>query len=233
MTTGRRNGLALLIALCLAAAPAVAQPPQEGQPPQAQAGRYTLSGVSEGDPVCKVRLGTGMAIGGWSLTLARDCYGKFGLSRDIAAWTVYPNGDIAFIDPLRKPLVRFAPVQAGGYVGDGPNGRPISLDREVKGPPPTVQEQLSGQWSLNRFGGTVACRFAMTSNRTGTAGTLRALPGCAARWGGAVRWERAKGRIRLLDAKGRVLLVLPGDPIQGFDGEDARGEGWALVRDWD
>lgn len=121
--------LALAASLLLAASPAAARPPQD------RAGRYTLSGVSEGDPVCRVKLGSEMAIGGWSLTLAKDCYRKFGLSRDIAAWTVDTNGAIAFIDPLRQPLIRFAPTAIGGYVGEGPNGQPLSLDREVKTPP--------------------------------------------------------------------------------------------------
>lgn len=126
----------VLTALMLIATPAAAL-----QAPKDYAGRWTLSGVSEGDPVCKVRLGSDMAIGGWTVTLAKDCRAKFGLSPDIAAWTVYPDGAVGFIDPLRKPLIRFAPTAIGGYVGDGPNGQPLSLDREVK--PPPVRKKAS------------------------------------------------------------------------------------------
>jgi hypothetical protein len=223
----RRIAQSLTLAVLLTATAALAA----GQPPQAQAGRYTLSGVSEGDPVCRVTLGTQMAIGGWSLDLAKDCYGKFGLSQDIAAWTLLPGGGIAFIDPLRKPLVRFEPIQAGGYVGDGPNSQPIALDREAKAPPLTVQQQLSGRWSLNQLGGQVVCRYAMTSNRAGTAGTLRAQRGCPGNWAAVVLWERGGGRLRLLDAKRRVRLTLRGDPVEGFGGDDTKGQTWGFVRD--
>jgi hypothetical protein len=209
--------------------------PVAGQPAQANAGRYTLSGVSEGDPVCKVRLGGEMAIGGWTIDLAKDCYGKFGLSPDIAAWTVYPDGSIAFIDPLRKPLIKFEPVEAGGYVGDGPKGRPIALDRETGGRALTEAERMSGTWMLTRLGGEVVCRYAMTSNKAGSAGGLKAKAGCPAAWARATGWRVAKGRISLTAVSGKksqTLLTLPGDGIQGFDGEDAKGELYGFVRDW-
>lgn len=216
--------------LALAASPAAAL-----EAPKDYAGPWTLSGVSEGDPVCKVKLGREMAIGGWSVELAKDCYGKFGLSEDIAAWTVYPDGAIGFIDPLRKLVIRFEPVEIGGYVGDGPQGRPISLDREQKGRPPTEAERMSGTWMLTELGGKVICRYRMTSNKAGTAGTLKAEPGCPADWARVTRWSTGGGKIHLkiyADRASLIRLALPGDSIQGFDGEDAKGELYGFVRDW-
>lgn len=73
--------------LALAASPAAAL-----EAPKDHAGPWTLSGVSEGDPVCKVKLGRQMAIGGWSVELGKACYARFGPGGDVAAWTLYPDG---------------------------------------------------------------------------------------------------------------------------------------------
>jgi hypothetical protein len=222
--------LSALAALALLASPAVAL-----EAPKDYAGKYALSGVSEGAAVCRLTLTDEMAIGGWGVTLAKDCQGKFGLPDDIAAWTVLQNGSIAFIDPLRKVVLRFEPVDAGSYVAERPGAESIALDREVKPHTLTERERMSGNWTLNRLGGDVICRYAMTSNKAGTAGSLKAGAGCPKAWARVTRWEIAKGRIMLaVDAgkAGKTLLTLPGDSLQGFDGEDAKGVYYGFVRDW-
>ncbi|MDQ0465496.1 hypothetical protein QO010_003285 [Caulobacter ginsengisoli] len=223
------RSLLFALALALLASPAAAL-----QAPKDYAGKYTLSGVSEGAAVCKLTLTDEMAIGGWGVSLAKDCYGKFGLSQDIAAWTVLQNGSIAFIDPLRKVLLRFEPTEIGGYVAERPGAEPIALDRDVKPRTLTERERMSGNWVLTGLGGKVICRYAMTSNKAATAGSLKAQAGCPKAWARVTRWETAKGRIRLVtDAgkAGKLLLALPGDSIQGFTGEDAKGVFYGFSRD--
>lgn len=216
----------LAAALALLTSPAAAL-----QAPKDYAGQYTLSGVSEGAAVCRLTLTDEQAIGGWSVTLAKDCHGKFGLSDDIAAWTVLANGSIGFIDPLRKVVLRFEPVVAGGYVAQRAGAGPIALDRVAKQRTLTQSQRMSGAWMLTRLGGEAVCRYALTANKTGSAGGLKARAGCPAAWARAVGWEIGKGRIRLLDKAGKPLLTLAGDSIQGFDGEDARGVFRGFVRD--
>ncbi|MDO9338661.1 MAG: AprI/Inh family metalloprotease inhibitor [Caulobacter sp.] len=215
-----------IVLAALAAAPALAAEPAD------HAGAYWLGGVSEGDESCDVTLGSEPVIGGWSLKLAADCQEKLGVSPDIAAWTTGGGGQIRFIDALRKPLLVFEPVEIGGFVAQPDGGEPLSLDRAVNGPEPTEQERMSGPWVVTRMGGDIQCRYASTANKAGSKGTL--IPGadCPAPWSRISRWEVAKGRVTLFDKAGKVVVVLPGDSIQGFDGDDAKGEFLGFTRDW-
>ena len=117
--------LAALAALAaLVAVPAVAR-----EAPADYAGQWTVSGVTEGAEVCLITLGDEAAIGGWTLEAPQDCFDRLGIPRDVAAWVVYPDGAIGFIDPLRRTLLTFAPTAIGGYVAEPERGEPLSLDR--------------------------------------------------------------------------------------------------------
>lgn len=217
--------LALLIAALLAT-PALAADPAD------HAGAWWIGGVSEGDESCNVTLGTEPVVGGWSLELAKDCEEKLGVSSDIAAWTVGAGGQIRFIDALRKPLLVFEPSQIGGFVAQPDEGQPLSLDRVVDAPEPTEQQRMSGQWAMTRMGGDIVCRYASTADKPGLKGTLKPAADCPAPWSKVTRWTIAKGRVTLFDTAGKTVVVLPGDSIQGFDGEDSKGEFVGFVRDW-
>ena len=114
-------GAVLLAALAL---PAVAR-----EAPKDYAGKWTLSGVSEGDAACTLTLTSEQAIGGWAVDLPRDCVDKFAVAEDAAAWTLVPGGAIAFIDPLRHVVLKFDPTAIGGYVAHPAGAEPIALDR--------------------------------------------------------------------------------------------------------
>lgn len=217
---------------CVALAGLLLASPALAADPVDHAGAYWISGVSEGAESCDVTLGTEPVIGGWSLELAKDCYTEFKLSRDIAAWTVGADGSVRFIDPLRKVLVSFEPVEIGGFVADIGGPEPIALDRAVNEPELTEQDRMSGQWVVTRMGGDIQCRLASTSDQAGRKGKLTPGAGCKAPWSSLTRWEAKGGRIQLFDGKGKVLLGLKGDSIEGFDGDDAKGELIAFTRDW-
>ena len=116
-----RRGLALAGAVGALALAAFA-------PPADQAGDYSLSRTTEGPDVCHLRLTSEPAIGGWAVALGEDCAALFELSPDIAAWTAGPDGEIRFIDPLRRPLLVFIPTEIGGYVAERPGSYALSLD---------------------------------------------------------------------------------------------------------
>lgn len=219
------RSLTILITALLAA-PALAAEPAD------HAGRYWMGGVSEGAETCNVTLGTEPVVGGWSLDLAADCEEKLGISSDIAAWTVGPRGQIRFIDALRKPLLEFEPSEIGGFVAHPSEGEPLSLDRAVNEPELTEQQRMSGQWAVTRLGGDIVCRYASTADKAGLKGTLKAAAGCPAPWSRLARWQIAKGRVALIDTAGKTVVTLPGDSIQGFDGDDSNGEFVGFVRDW-
>jgi hypothetical protein len=100
-------------------------------PPEDQAGEYTLARTTEGPDVCRLTLTREPAIGGWAINLGADCAALFDLGDDIAAWTVGPEGQIRFIDPLRKPVLSFEPTEIGGYVAERPGLYALSLDPAV------------------------------------------------------------------------------------------------------
>jgi hypothetical protein len=105
-------------------------PPDDGRSPWAKpyAGRWTLAEDGEGGAACTLRLTTGMAIGGAGVVVPKICKRRFPV-KDVAAWTVYENGDIGLIDPLRRPVLRFHKTEAGPYVGETSRGRRLVLSR--------------------------------------------------------------------------------------------------------
>ena len=228
----RLTALAILAAVAIAF-PAFAAP--KLQAPKDYAGKWTISGLSEGADVCIVTLGSEGAIGGWTLKVPKDCFKKFDFSEDVAAWTVYPDGAIAFIDPLRKVKLKFEPVEIGGYVASPEEGEGLSLDRFVPGgdKEPTEKERMSGRWALMSMGDTF-CAWKSTPNASGMKGTLVQQTPCTAQWASKkiVAWERAKGRLMLLDAQGKVVRSLPGDSIEGFFSPQDVDEMLGFVRDW-
>lgn len=229
----RLRPLALAAALAVAA---VALPAAALEAPKDYAGKWTISGLSEGAEVCTVTLGAEQAIGGWSLDVPKDCFQKFGFSEDVAAWTVYQDGAIGFIDPLRKMLLKFEPVEIGGYVATPDEGEGLSLDRFKPGGDKelTEQERMSGTWVLMSMGETL-CEWSSKASKDGMMGAFVATGECRPEW--AARkigaWKRSKGRLLLIDTKGKIVRALPGDSIQGFFSPPDSKENLGFVRQWD
>lgn len=228
--------LAILAAALSLGAAAVALPAAALEAPKDYAGKYTISGLSEGADVCTVTLGSEGAIGGWTLTVPKDCFQKFGATKDVAAWTVYPDGAIGFIDPLRKVKLKFEPSQIGGYVAHPAEGEGLSLDRVVPGGDKllTEQQRMSGKWALGDMGDRL-CTWQSTSDGGGMKGTLTQTTPCQAKWSakGIVGWKRIRGGLQLVDQGGKPVLTLTGDSIEGFGAPQSSPETYGFFRDWD
>ena len=204
--------------------------------PRDYAGAWTLSGVSEGDSVCTATLGTDQAIGGWGVTLARTCAAVFPQAEDVAAWSVLPDGSVLFIDPLRHVLLKFEPIEAGGYVAHPAQGEPVALDRATRDTARlTARQRMSGHWVLNAMGGDRLCGWTSTSDRAGATGRLVRKGACTKAWAvkGVTGWRRSSGRITLTGAKGKAILTLPGDPIEGFYSPATSAQTLGFFREWD
>lgn len=198
------------------AAMAFALPAVALEAPRDYAGSWTLAGVSEGAEACAVKLGDERAIGGWTIDVPADCVDKLGVSPDIAAWTVHSDGAIGFIDPLRRTLLKFEPTDVGGYVAQPDEGEPLSLDRvEPNLHEPTEQERMAGRWALMSMGERL-CGWTSMPSADGMRGGLEPSGACQPQYRKIVRWQRAKGRLMLMDQRGRLVMSLPGDSIEGF-----------------
>lgn len=213
----------LLLATLLTA---LALPAAALEAPKDYAGKWTLSGLSEGDAVCTLALTGEEAIGGWAVDLPKDCVDKFPATGDVAAWTLVPDGAIAFIDPLRHVVLKFEPVEIGGYVAHPAKGESIALDRARVVVELTDQQRMARVWLLTGLGGDPICIVQLASAEDGTSGTIRNMSRCQAPWTGVQfgSWKRADGKLTLLDTAGRPVITLKGDPIEGFSGETAAGD---------
>lgn len=216
-------GAVLLAALAL---PAVAR-----EAPKDYAGKWTLSGVSEGDAACTLTLTSEQAIGGWAVDLPRDCVDKFAVAEDAAAWTLVPGGAIAFIDPLRHVVLKFDPTAIGGYVAHPAGAEPIALDRARVDVALTERQRMTGAWTLTALGGAPTCRLKLTATTNGLKGGIQMASACQDPWAKTAfaTWRRASGKITLYDAGGRAVVTLKGDSVQGFTGT-AKGAFVGFIR---
>lgn len=222
---------ALSGALAALAVAALALPAAALEAPKDYAGAWTLSGVSEGDPVCTLTLTLEAAIGGWAVDLPGDCVDKFAAAGDVAAWTLVPGGAIAFIDPLRHVVLKFEPTAIGGYVAHPAGAEPIALDRARVDVALTERKRMTGGWALTGLGGATVCRLKLTATTNGLKGGIQMASPCQGPWAKTAfaTWRRAGGKITLYDAGGRAVVTLKGDSIQGFTGT-AKGAFVGFVR---
>lgn len=199
---------------------ALALPAAALEAPKDYAGKWTLSGISEGDAACTLILTAKPVIGGWGVDAPKDCIDRFAAIEDVAAWTVSPGGVIAFIDPLRKVVLKFEPTAVGGYLAHPAGGEAIALDRARVDIALTERERMAGAWTLTTLGGAPTCRLKLTATTNGLSGGLRRAAPCQAPWAKAAfaTWRRSGGKITLYDGGGRAVVILKGDSVQGFTG---------------
>lgn len=173
------------------------------------AGRWTLSGVGEGDPVCGVTLGSGLAIGGASLEVSATCRRNYPFE-DVAGWALRGKS-IVFIDALRKPLFTFAPAPDKSLQATLPGDKGVTLERGAPDKPASLRALFDdeGTFTLSGPNNAAPCGFA-TSAGSATAGKLDQAGRCAAPWKGRgwASWSYEGGKLLLKDRRGAPILTL-------------------------
>jgi hypothetical protein len=203
------GAVTLTIAALQGSAGFAADPPLPWAKPLA--GAWTLSGVTDGAPVCRLDLGTAGAIGGAAIAVSATCRRNFPLE-EVAAWTLRDNG-IALIDPLRKTVLSFRRLPDGAYSATLPNGEGLALERGAPRKPKSRQALLDGTFTLSGPDNRAPCGFSVSA-RTATAGSLEQAGACPARWKAKnwAGWRFESGRLNLLAANGaRILSLAPAD----------------------
>jgi len=195
----------LVMAALPGGASRAADPPLSWAKPMA--GAWTLSGVSDGDPYCRLTLGADGAIGGASIDVSATCRRNFPLE-EVAAWTLR-DGGVALIDPLRHTVLMLARRPGGAYSGVLADGRQVSLDRGAPPKPKSRQALLDGTFTLSGANNRSPCGFTISA-RSATAGRLEQAGACPANWKAKAwaKWSFAAGRLNLQAANGATLLSL-------------------------
>lgn len=126
-----------------------------------------LAAPADGSAGCRLTLSKEGAIGGFALEGQENaCVGKVPALSDAAAWNFGENGELIFIDPLRKVLMRFEEQEGSPYRSIGEpqvlllHEPPEALDRI-----PTAAG-LAGSWVLRRPGGTALCTLTLAADET-------------------------------------------------------------------
>lgn len=125
-----------------------------------------LAAPADGSPGCRLVLSKEGAIGGFALEGPENaCVGKVPALSDAAAWNFGENGELIFIDPLRKVLMRFEEQEGSPYRSIGEpqvlllHEPPEALDRI------STAAGLAGSWVLKRPGGTALCTLTLAADK--------------------------------------------------------------------
>jgi len=196
--------LMLAAVLPMGASPAASSPLPWARP---MAGAWTLSGVSDGDPYCRLTLGGDGVIGGASIEVSATCRRNFPLE-EVAAWTLR-DGDVTLIDAQRHTVLALSRHPGGGYGGVLADGRQVLLDKGAPPKPRSRQALLDGTFTLSGPNNLAPCGFAVRAPAAAQ-GRLRQAGACPAGWKSQAwaAWRFAAGRLDLLAADGTVLLSL-------------------------
>lgn len=171
------------------------------------AGNWTLSGVSEGDPYCRVMLGTEGTIGGATLDISATCQRNFPLE-EVAAWTIR-DGAITLIDAMRGAVVSFEPQGDDGYGAEFSDGRVVTLDRGEPEAPESIAVLMDGSFDLSGPNNAASCGF-MVEATASEQGNIEQVGACPDAWGNKrwSKWKYTAGRLNLLSDGGSTILSL-------------------------
>jgi hypothetical protein len=119
-----------------------------------------LVAPANGEPGCRITLGTDTSIGGYSLTTAPDCARRVPAIADAAAW--HPVEGISLIGPTRQTLLKFRENEDASYSAMEPEPgfvlvrAPDGIDRV-----PSARDAF-GDWVMRRPGGEILCRVHLS-----------------------------------------------------------------------
>jgi hypothetical protein len=185
------------------------------------AGAWTLSGVSEGDPVCGLTLGQDPVIGGASISVSATCRRNYPLE-DVAGWTL-SGKSIRLIDAVRAKVLNLEPAADKSYMGTFPDGRAVSLERGPPDRPKSFRALVEDEATFTLSGpdNAGACGFSLTA-KTATTGLADQQGECAKPWKGR-GWKTyvlAGDMLSFRDKAGATILTLKRADAFTFMAED-------------
>jgi hypothetical protein len=176
------RGAILLILLAVAAGGdnAQAQPaPTALDAAKDMVGGWELSNA-EHDRRCTITFSTDAAPGGFKLALDQGCAAVFPMFKDVATWSIVPNGPIRLLDTKGNPTLEMSEVESGIFEGERRGeGLYFMQPQGAVTIPVRTPEQMFGDWSFLREIDKPLCGLTLTKT-PGVAGDykLTVKPGC-------------------------------------------------------
>src|SRR6202163_2201020 len=142
-------------------------------------GVWELSNADH-DRRCTVTFSTDPATGGFKLALDQGCAAVFPMFKDVAIWSIVPNGPLRLLDAKGNPTLELSEVESGIFEGERrgeglyfmqPQGAVII--------PVRTPEQLLGDWNFLREIDKPLCRLTLSRGPAGDY-KLTVKPGCDA-----------------------------------------------------
>jgi hypothetical protein len=195
-------------------APAAADPdhPAWARP---YAGRWTLSGGGEGDPVCGLTLGSGLAIGGADIDVSATCRRNYPFE-DVIGWRL-EGRSIVLIDAVRHAVSPFTPGPQKSWSATLPpmpgaqGERAVFLERGAPDKPKSLRALFNdeGTFTLSGPNDANACGFAASAT-SATGGKIDQEGRCAKPWKGKrwATWQVTGDVLTFKDRKGGVILTM-------------------------
>jgi len=142
-------------------------------------GAWELSNADH-DRRCTVTLSTDTAPGGFKLALDQGCAAVFPMFKDVAIWSIVPNGPLRLLDAKGNATLELSEVESGIFEGERRGeGLYFMQPQGAATIPVRTPEQMFGDWNFLREIDKPLC--ALTLSRAAGAGPdykLTVKPGC-------------------------------------------------------
>jgi Protease inhibitor Inh len=178
---GRSLSRFALVLLALGCGGAHAQSQSAADAAKEMVGSWEISNA-ERDRRCVVTFSTDAVAGGLKLALDPGCATVFPMLKDVAVWTILPNGPLRLLDGKGNAALEMSEVESGIFEGERKGeGLYFMQPQAAAAIPPRTPEQMFGDWAFLREIDKTLCTLTLTNASAGEAGYKLAIkPGCDA-----------------------------------------------------
>src|ERR1700686_768192 len=158
-----RRAILLTLLVAVGGGDAQAQPsPSVLDAAKEIAGGWELSNADH-DRRCTVTFSTDTAPGGFKLALDQGCAAVFPMFKDVAIWSIMPNGPLRLLDAKGNATLELSEVESGIFEGERRGEGLYFMQPQgagaIQAPPP---EQMFGDWNFLREIDKPLCGLTLT-----------------------------------------------------------------------
>jgi hypothetical protein len=174
-----RIGLVALLALAFGGAHAQSQTAADAA--KEMVGSWEISNA-ERDRRCIVTFSTEAVPGGLKLVLDPGCAAVFPMLKEVAVWSILPNGPLRLLDGKGNAALEMSEVESGIFEGERKGEVLYFLQpQSAAAIPARTPEQMFGDWAFLREIDKTLCTLTLLSASAGELGyKLTVKPGCDA-----------------------------------------------------